>query len=337
MDALDGLPRRALRAAAAVAEPILSRLPGRHHAESLFLRLTWRGTAAAALDAYLVSGYQNPRINVQSILQRHFLVDRIFGPGFEELKEDELRVAVELNEALRLRATALGVTMGSYLDERKRAAVASVDEALDGRDVELSERWLTELQGREAAPASVLELACGSANDYRAFAWSGLAEHLEYLGSDLTPKNIENARRRFPGVAFEVGDITDVRHPDRSFDYVIASDIFEHLSLEKMERALTEASRLARRGVALTFFNMADVPDHVVQPRKVYFWNRLSRPRIEERLRNEFDRVAVVGIHEMLKDRFGYANTYNKHAYSIFADRSGQPTTAPSPVESSRE
>jgi hypothetical protein len=31
-----------------------------------------------------VSGYQNPRINVQSILLRHFLIERAIGPGFDE-------------------------------------------------------------------------------------------------------------------------------------------------------------------------------------------------------------------------------------------------------------
>jgi hypothetical protein len=92
-----------------------------------------------------------------------------------------------------------------------------------------------------------------------------------------------------------------------------------------MERTLGEAIRLARRGVALTFFNMADAADHVVTPRKTYFWNRLSRARIEERLLAEFDSVRVIPIAAWLSERFGYEHTYNTHAYSIFALREHGP------------
>jgi SAM-dependent methyltransferase len=313
---------RALAAGAGLVGPLVSRLPRGGRTERLLLRLTWAATSAEMLDRYLVSGYQNPRINVQSILLRHFLVDRLFGRTFDELEEAELRFAVELNEALRVRAAELGVRMGSYVNPAKLAAVSRVDETIADRDMEFVERWRGALEDLPAPRASVLELACGSANDYRAMVEAGIAAHLDYRGLDLAAKNIDNARRRFPGVAFEVGDVTHVRHPDRSFDYVVASDIFEHLSLEGMERALAEASRIARRGVALTFFNMAEVGEHVVQRRNVYFWNRLSSPRIEERLRAEFGTVEVVGIHAMLRDRFGYEHTYDRHAVSIFADRS---------------
>ena len=274
------------------------------------------------LDRYLVSGYQNPRINVQSILLRHFLVERAVGPGFDDLKAGEIRQAVELNEVLRQRAAQLGVKMGSYLNPSRQAAVLRVDEGIADREHAYAERWHEALTvaERSGPPLQVIELACGSANDYRAFVEFGLAEHLDYRGLDLTLKNIENARRRFPGVAFEVGDVRDVQHPDGAFDYVVASDVFEHLSLDGMERAITEAMRLARRGVALTFFNMSESADHEDRPTKLYHWNRLSRPRIEARLRGRYRFVRVVPVSAWLRNEHGYAHSYNAHAYSIFAE-----------------
>jgi ubiquinone/menaquinone biosynthesis C-methylase UbiE len=299
----------------------LGSLPIGRRLERFLLERTWNARSAAMLDRYL-SGYQNPRINLQSILLRHFLIERAVGPGFDEEKAAEIRQAVELNEVLRLRAAELGVKMGSYLNSSRQAAVLRVDEAIADRERESVERWRAALPPPGDARLQVLELACGSANDYRAFVECRLADHLDYRGIDITEKNVENARRRFPGVAFEVGDVRDVWHPDGAFEYVIASDVFEHLSLEGMERALGEAMRLARRGLALTFFNMDESADHQDRPTKLYHWNRLSRPRIEARLRGRFDSVRVVPIAHWLRDEHGYAHAYNPRAYSIFAERS---------------
>ena len=299
----------------------LGALPIGPRLERFLLERIWSARSAAMLDRYLVSGYQNPRINLQSILLRHFLVDRAVGAGFEELKAGEIRLAVELNEVLRLRAAELGVKMGSYLNPSRQAAVRRVDEAIAEREGEFVDRWRSALPASSERRLRVLELACGSANDYRAFVDYGLAAHLDYRGIDITDKNIENARRRFPGVAFEVGDVRDVRHPDGAFDYVIASDVFEHLSLDGMERALGEAMRLATRGLALTFFNMSESAEHEDRPTKLYHWNRLSRPLIEARLRERFPSVRVVRISAWLREEHGYAHSYNPHAYSIFAEK----------------
>lgn len=319
------LRNRALRGVAPIVGRLVAGLPRGGAIERFLLARTWGALPADMLDAYLVSGYQNPRINVQSILLRHFLLRRLFGDEFEQLMDEELRFAIELNEVLRTRAAELGVRIGSYVDPEKFAGVQRVDEEIRDREREMVDRWRATLEGRSAGPISVLELACGSANDYRAFVECGLADFLVYRGIDLTSKNVENARRRFPGVRFEVGDVRNVFGADASVDYVIASDIFEHLSIEGMEAALGEAMRLARRGLALTFFSMADVAEHEVRPERIYFRNVLSRARIEERLRSAFARVEVVPIARWLADRYGYRHTYNTHAFSIFAQRDAAP------------
>lgn len=297
----------------------LRRFPlGRRLARWLVER-TWGLGNPAMLDRYLVSGYQNPRINMQSILVRHFLVEQLFGGEFEPLADQEVRFAIELNEMIRRRARELGVTMGSFLDPTKQAAVQRVDQVIGDRQLELEERWRVALAGHSADPLRVLEFACGSANDYRAFVAYGVARCLDYTGVDLTPKNIENALRRFPEARFEVGDILNLSHVDASFDVVIASDIFEHLALDEMERALDEACRLAARGVALTFFNMSDTPDHHVERRRAYHWNRLSQPLVEARLRRSFSSVTTIHVAAWLRERYGYQHSYNRNAYTILA------------------
>ena len=300
---------------------VLGRLPLGKNLEQFVLSRTWTGRSAAMLDRYLVSGYQNPRINVQSILLRHFLIERLGVADADDLMNEELRFAVELNEVLRLRAAEIGVRMGSYLNPARHAAVRRVDQAIADRDGMFIQRWHERLAGVTASPISVLEVACGSANDYRAFAECGLAPLLAYRGIDLSEKNIANARRRFPSVPFEVGDVRDLPFRDQDSDFVIASDLFEHLPIEGMERALAEVMRVARRGLALTFFNMHEGPEHDVRPTRLYHWNRLSRPRIEERLRRRFPSIRVVPVAPWLNERYGYAHSYNPRAYSIFALR----------------
>ena len=154
-----------------------------------------------------------------------------------------------------------------------------------------------------------------------AFDAYGLAPYLDYLGVDLTAKNIANARRRFPGVRFEVADILDLPYPDASFDLVIASDIFEHLSPDGLERALDEVARLSRTAAVLNFFNMGEQPEHDVERRRAYYWSCLSRPLIAARLGRSFGALNVIPIATWLRDQFGYAHTYNANAYTIQADR----------------
>ena len=138
---------------------------------------------------------------------------------------------------------------------------------------------------------------------------------------DLTPKNIANARRRFPGISFEIGDMTALPYPDGSYDCVIASDIFEHLPAAAIERTLDEAARLARQTVVLTFFNMADVSEHVIRHKGAYSWNVLSRDEVVERLGRRFPSVQATSIARFLADGFDYPRAYNRNAWTIVARR----------------
>jgi len=293
-------------------------IPGRERAR---LRRSWASIPAETLDDYLVTGYQNPRINAQSILARHFLIGKLFGSEFDELMRDELVFCVEANAALRQEARKLGVKMGQFLTPEKRAEVKRVSEVVAERETTFETKWAEVLPARAATPLRVLELACGSANDYRFLDSYGIARSLDYTGVDLNDSNIANARKRFPDVTFETGNILSLPYADESFDYVLAFDIFEHLSLEAMERAMSEAMRLARRGVVFAFFIMVDKPDHNVRPKANYHWNELSATRIRDLLQRRFPSVTVTHIPTFLRTEYAATHSYNPKAWSVIAER----------------
>ncbi len=290
------------------------------HREERLLRKSWLRHSAENLDEYLVSGYQDPRINVQSILVRHFLVQRLFGPAFDDLEREELAAAVEMNETARSRAAAAGVVVKATSNPEKRNASREVFAAIDEPAARFSGRWHAALEGRSTTRIRVLEFACGSANDYRSWVDYGIAPYLDYTGVDITANNIENAQRRFPAVDFRLGSVLSLPDADRSFDYVVASDLFEHLSLEAMDVALGQAVRLARRGLALTFFIMDERPEHVEVPKRRYHVNELSAAQMRRWLEARYRTVRMVPIARYLTDDYGWAQTYNPHAWSIFAE-----------------
>ncbi len=203
------------------------------------------------LRDYLVAGVEDPRLNVQSILSRHFLARALTDEGLGALMEQECRFAAAMNwlarsggERGRARTNWRWSCMGSSAApptsraSRFRISFCQTFAALPAIAGRLTvpnyvESFLagTELAGGQARPhepslntfrdlwnqalaqeafmrhtspvgppsLSVLEPACGSANDYRFLDAYGLARLVDYTGFDLCAKNIENARALFPG------------------------------------------------------------------------------------------------------------------------------------------
>ena len=119
----------------------------------------------------------------------------------------------------------------------------------------------------------------GSANDYRTLDDYGIAGLMNYVGMDITDQNISNAKSLFPSIDFRVGDASNTGFGDSQFDCVIVFDLFEHLSLSLMQEVLTELIRVSKRELILIFFNLEDIPSHLVKPHPVksYHWNTLSK------------------------------------------------------------
>ena len=170
---------------------------------------------------------------------------------------------------------------------------------------------------RDGNRISVLEPACGSANDYRYLQSFGISKFLEYTGFDLCNKNIANARRKFPDMPFKAWNILDILADSKSYDYLFVHDIFEHLSPCALERALAEVSRVTRKQACLNFFNMTDNTEHIFKCVNLYHWNTLSLSRIKELLMNSASDIEVVHIDMFLQNNYGCDDFHNKNAYTL--------------------
>jgi SAM-dependent methyltransferase len=166
-------------------------------------------------------------------------------------------------------------------------------------------------------PLSVLEPACGSANDYRFLHAYGLARLVSYTGLDLCAKNLENARALFPDVSFAVGNVFEIAALDKSFDLCFVHDLFEHLSPEGLQAAVKEVCRVTRQGLCIGFFNMDEIREHQVRPVDEYHWNMLSMGRMRELLGTCGFAAQVVHIGTFLRQRVGCEQTHNPNAYTF--------------------
>ncbi len=352
--------------------------------ESEALARSWTQHEAGMLRDYLVAGVEDPRINLQSVLSRHFLVRALSADRFGALMAQEYRFAATMNwlaslagrlggveepavilHALKRGAdNAEGVEIPEFVVQTFAALPAAAGELTVPNYIEsfvsgmrfvgskaqlhepsletFSRLWartlLAESAGisssrREEAQISfpqpstlnpqrlsVLEPACGSANDYRFLHTYGIARLLEYTGFDLCATNVDNARALFPGARFEVGNVFEIAAPDKSFDLCFVHDLFEHLSREGMEAAVGEICRVTRRGICAGFFNMDEIRKHVVQPVEEYHWNKLSMARTRELFARHGFAAQVVHIGTFLQRQVGCAETHNPNAYTFLLE-----------------
>jgi uncharacterized protein YceH (UPF0502 family)/2-polyprenyl-3-methyl-5-hydroxy-6-metoxy-1,4-benzoquinol methylase len=102
-------------------------------------------------------------------------------------------------------------------DERVRGtyaviAASSADELV----TELADRpfewWLLDRVVAEAAPRPVVDAGCGPGHVTAHLVAAGA----DARGLDLTPEMVEQARARFPGVRYDVGDLTRLLRPENA-------------------------------------------------------------------------------------------------------------------------
>lgn len=250
--------------------------------------------------AYLTGKFQDPRINLQSILTRHFLIKEIFGDEFTDMMRDEIKFSIEANHKL-------------FRDEH------IPDRELDRYKI----IWAEKLAEKKHEAVSVLEPACGSANDYRYFSAYGIARFLDYKGFDLNETNIKNAREMLPRANFYIDNILDMKATEGTFDHVIIFDLFEHLSLSGLDKVLCGICRMANKGMAVNFFNMSDIAAHKEQPLRYYHLNELSMPMIRKFFTDQGFSLKIIRMYDLLPLNFIYMGSENKKAYTFLINKIG--------------
>jgi len=174
------------------------------------------------------------------------------------------------------------------------------------------------LAGDANAPRiSVLEPACGSANDYRFLHSYGIARHIDYMALDLSSTNVETARAFSPELQFQSGYAFELPAPDQWLDYAFVHDLFEHLSPAGLNVAVTEICRVTRQGICAGFFNMDEFPEHVVQPVEDSHWNKLSLARVKELFATNGFIGQIVHVGTFLRQQLGCDETHNPNAYTF--------------------
>jgi len=320
--------------------------------ETEHLIRSWMRHDRVTLCDYLVVDVEDPRINMQSILTRHFLIKRLFGERFDELMEHELRFSMVINWLLRLlkkqvNASQLQAVLGTLLAEEDNAEGLEIPsyisetfstlrlpnyicDLLNWTPVETTEApvpeylmstfqriWQEVLVGEQSQHISVLEPACGSANDYRFIEAFGIARLVDYTGFDLCEKNIRNAKQMFTNIRFKVDNALEINEENNAFDYCFVHDLFEHLSIEAMEVAISEICRVTRQGICIGFFNMHNGNQHIVKVIGDYHWNKLSMGKTKAIFERHASVVEVIHIDKFLTSKFGCIDTHNKGAYTF--------------------
>ncbi len=317
------------------------------------LKASWNCFSSGHLETYLCIEEQDQRINTHSILTRALLAEALWPGKFDALINEELRFGVvmtwimqelkfgtrrsalldELNSPMQdQRIPRLILETSVWLQAGDCPVLDYISEALMFKNSDLpdwylaesamntfSEFWSTQLSDLASGKPKVLEIACGSGNDYKAIRDSGLGAHIAYSGLDICEKNISNAQRLYPNVDFFESSVLNSGLPDNSYDYIYMHDILGHLSPAGMEIAIKEIMRIVRKEAWVHCFNVADIGFHETRPFDSYFRNRLSISQFTASFEQAGASVEAVSVSDMLGRKFGYIPDYTSTSGSFIA------------------
>ena len=106
-------------------------------------------------------------------------------------------------------------------------------------------RWADELARRTAPGGRILDLGCGAGVPVaRRLAEQAFA----VVGVDISPRQVELARRNVPQAEFILSDFASLALPDDAFDAVAAFFSFNHLPRDQHAAVLRSIGRWLRPG-----------------------------------------------------------------------------------------
>jgi SAM-dependent methyltransferase len=304
----------------------------------------WNALGSEALDSYLIQEVEHPAYNPQSVLMRSFLINRLWAHQHESLVEAELYYSACASYCLlafregRLPQLCLALAENSadlpeFLQQSSRLQYAAyfsvptlfeqlascLSHGFDGFTSPFPEMWMQRLSGQVSERLRVVELGCGSANDFRAWSDCGLARWLSYTGVDVSSENINNAQARFPAEHFMVDDVCQLDLQSSDYDLVVAFDLYEHLSPSALLDALSETRRVTRGECWLSLFNASVTPSHAFRPVDEYHWNLLSIPELVADFTQQGFHCEAYAVAEIFESRFPGYRHYNPRAFILAA------------------
>jgi cyclopropane fatty-acyl-phospholipid synthase-like methyltransferase len=105
-------------------------------------------------------------------------------------------------------------------------------------------RWLADLERRLEPGSTVLDLGCATGVPVAA----RLAHSYRVTGVDISPVQIEQARKNVPDSEFICADLQTVTFPDGHFDAVISLYTFDHVPRDQHHELLTRIHGWLRPG-----------------------------------------------------------------------------------------
>jgi len=317
-------------------------------AEGHQLGLHWSCYGPKYLDSYLIQNVEHPAINPQSVLTRAFVVDRLVSARFETIIEDELLFAAcachalqqhskgRLSELLKcIQQEPPHAELPRFLSpdflSRQRCHIdlkqlimtlgACITLGFDWMQSPFEKIWSRALADIKPAGERMLEVGCGSANDYRFWDRYGIARLIDYTGIDVCATNVSNAQTRFPNARFRLGDACSIDEADGTFKVVFCFDLLEHLSEQAIGAAMSEFERLSQDEIWISTFNAGPFANHQIRPVDGYHWNTLSLCELSQHLNDAGFAPEIVSVSAELERRFCGYHHYNQNAYILIGRR----------------
>jgi 2-polyprenyl-3-methyl-5-hydroxy-6-metoxy-1,4-benzoquinol methylase len=101
-------------------------------------------------------------------------------------------------------------------------------------------------EGQRAHPLPFYRvLDVGASSAYYRDVMERIGFPFQYTGFDISPAFAEFARRRVPGIAYDVGDIRATAYKPGSFDLVVEGSVLIHLP--EWEKAVAECARISAK------------------------------------------------------------------------------------------
>ncbi len=87
---------------------------------------------------------------------------------------------------------------------------------------------------------------------------------LQAFGLDFSPKTVEEARKLFPLVVYDVGDVIDTPYSNKLFDVSVAGEVIEHLT--EPLKLIKEMVRITKKRIIISTPHLEfEDPEHVCE------------------------------------------------------------------------